>query len=340
MKDTGLTQQSEAQMTATNAQINIVMRERKKGRTQEQAAVKANLKSRQTVAKYEQLGQLPSELKKKRSYRTYISRHLSPDSIVPVEGDPQALNRYAYVRNNPISLADESGHCWGIASGLRNVEFLNYSVRCENMDAALEVAAHPESTWLEWTFATSYFATETLAHTGLVVGTAIAAPACYSGLGTVICTGGAALSNSDGDPSPAGEIQMATQASQSAWKLNPFARGTAIDRVFNNLGDTFPTIDRFKNGVATSVKSIDLGAKSYQNTSTLSSTIKGQVNQLNNFNGASFNGINITGEMIKQKELLLAIPSNATAAQLATIDQVTLWAMQEYQIIVTTIVVQ
>ncbi|MEM9777193.1 MAG: IS21 family transposase [Chloroflexota bacterium] len=57
-------------MTATNAQINIVMRERKKGRTQEQAAVKANLKSRQTVAKYEQLGQLPSELKKKRRYRT------------------------------------------------------------------------------------------------------------------------------------------------------------------------------------------------------------------------------------------------------------------------------
>jgi hypothetical protein len=46
------------------------MRERSKGRSQEQAAVKANLKSRKTVAKYERLGQLPSELKKPRQYRT------------------------------------------------------------------------------------------------------------------------------------------------------------------------------------------------------------------------------------------------------------------------------
>ena len=46
------------------------MRERSKGRSQEQAAVKANLKSRKTVAKYERLKQLPSELKQPRRYRT------------------------------------------------------------------------------------------------------------------------------------------------------------------------------------------------------------------------------------------------------------------------------
>lgn len=46
------------------------MRERKKGRTQEQAAAKANLKSRKTAGKYEQLGLLPSQLKKPRTYRT------------------------------------------------------------------------------------------------------------------------------------------------------------------------------------------------------------------------------------------------------------------------------
>jgi hypothetical protein len=47
-----------------------MMRERSKGRSQEQAAVKANLKSRKTVAKYERLGQLPSGLKRPRRYRT------------------------------------------------------------------------------------------------------------------------------------------------------------------------------------------------------------------------------------------------------------------------------
>lgn len=57
-------------MTATDAQVRILMRERKQGRTQEQAAAKANLRSRKTVAKYEQLGLLPSQLKRPRTYRT------------------------------------------------------------------------------------------------------------------------------------------------------------------------------------------------------------------------------------------------------------------------------
>lgn len=57
-------------MTATDAQVRIVMRERRKGKTQEQAAAKANLRSRKTVAKYEKAGRLPSELKRPRTYRT------------------------------------------------------------------------------------------------------------------------------------------------------------------------------------------------------------------------------------------------------------------------------
>ncbi|MCP4205972.1 MAG: transposase family protein [Shimia sp.] len=57
-------------MTATDAQVRIVMREREKGRTQEQAAATANLRSRKTAAKYEELGQLPSELREPRTYRT------------------------------------------------------------------------------------------------------------------------------------------------------------------------------------------------------------------------------------------------------------------------------
>lgn len=57
-------------MTSTDAQVRIVMNERSKGRTQEQAAAKANLNSRKTVSKYERLGQLPSELTQPRIYRT------------------------------------------------------------------------------------------------------------------------------------------------------------------------------------------------------------------------------------------------------------------------------
>jgi hypothetical protein len=57
-------------MTATDAQVRLIMKERRKGRTQVQAAVKANLRSRKTVSKYERLGKLPSELKQARTYRT------------------------------------------------------------------------------------------------------------------------------------------------------------------------------------------------------------------------------------------------------------------------------
>jgi hypothetical protein len=57
-------------MTATDAQVRIIMREREKGRTQEQAAASANLRSRKTAAKYEKLGKLPSELNQPRDYRT------------------------------------------------------------------------------------------------------------------------------------------------------------------------------------------------------------------------------------------------------------------------------
>jgi hypothetical protein len=50
--------------------VEIALRERKKGRTQQQAAAKANLRSRKTVARYEQRGCLPSELRQPRTYRT------------------------------------------------------------------------------------------------------------------------------------------------------------------------------------------------------------------------------------------------------------------------------
>ena len=57
-------------MTATDAQVRIIMRERQQGKTQEQAAAKANLRSRKTVAKYERLGEPPSALQQPRQYRT------------------------------------------------------------------------------------------------------------------------------------------------------------------------------------------------------------------------------------------------------------------------------
>ncbi len=45
-----------------------------------------------------------------RYYDQNLGRFESPDSVVPNATDPQALNRYSYVRNNPVALIDPSGH--------------------------------------------------------------------------------------------------------------------------------------------------------------------------------------------------------------------------------------
>ncbi len=47
-----------------------------------------------------------------RYYDQRVGRFLSPDQIVPNALDPQAFNRYAYVRNNPLRYVDPTGQWW------------------------------------------------------------------------------------------------------------------------------------------------------------------------------------------------------------------------------------
>ena len=46
-----------------------------------------------------------------RWYDSYLSRWIQPDTIVPDLVNPQNLNRYSYVLNNPLRYTDPSGHC-------------------------------------------------------------------------------------------------------------------------------------------------------------------------------------------------------------------------------------
>ena len=64
------------------------------------------------------------------------------------------------------------------------------------------------------------------------------------------------------------------------------------DKMKNNLGRTFKTFDNFdeNTGIATSVKSINLDAKTYQNGSGLSSKIKSDIGATLDFDNYKLNG--------------------------------------------------
>ena len=120
-----------------------------------------------------------------------------------------------------------------------------------------------------------------------------------------------------GDAGEAGEVA-------SVWDLNPFARGRAIEQTLGaNLPGNFPVIDVFDatSGTATSIKSIDLGAATYQNVGALTSKLNGYVDSVAGFNGASWAGTDINAAQITTRQLQLAIPEGgASAAQQAAIN--------------------
>ncbi len=116
-----------------------------------------------------------------RYYAPGIGRFISPDTLVPDLTDPQAWNRYSYVRNNPINLIDPSGHCWGPASFIRGWTALGYDTTCNNLDRALGIMQHPDASFEEKAAAGSYVVTEGAAHTALALGTA--GVVCSTGAG-------------------------------------------------------------------------------------------------------------------------------------------------------------
>jgi RHS repeat-associated protein len=52
-----------------------------------------------------------------RYYDPVIGRFIQPDTMIANRFDPQAYDRYAYARDNPLEYVDPNGHAWQIFSG-------------------------------------------------------------------------------------------------------------------------------------------------------------------------------------------------------------------------------
>lgn len=93
-----------------------------------------------------------------------------------------------------------------------------------------------------------------------------------------------------------------------------------IDFSDGSLHPNFPVIDDFPpSGVATSYKSVDLNAATYQNDNSLKYRLDAYVRMISEFEGAEF--ATSTVENIKSRVLWLVIPKGSmTNAQQAVIE--------------------
>ncbi len=106
-----------------------------------------------------------------RPYAPALGRFLQADTIVPNPADPQSLNRYSYVNNNPLRYTDPSGHWFETLWDIANIGWDIY-----------EVQRDPGNAW-NW------------AALVLDVGAAVL-PVVPGGVGLVV-RGGKALSHAD-----------------------------------------------------------------------------------------------------------------------------------------------
>jgi RHS repeat-associated protein len=182
-----------------------------------------------------------------RYYAPLSGRFISADTIVPEPKDLQSLNRYSFVRNNPIKYVDPSGHCWGIASGIRGLP--TYGTTCANLDMAFTIISHPSEVLAQedgaraYALAVAYTTGEVVAHgTLLIYGGALAcgyaSAACYQALTSG--SGILGLACSDGDCSNEANAASATldRASQAV--------NSGLEAIRQGAGRGYNSFEAFK----------------------------------------------------------------------------------------------
>ena len=94
------------------------------------------------------------------------------------------------------------------------------------------------------------------------------------------------------------------------WLENKFERGIEIDGLRgNSLGSNYPVVDKYDNGVVTSIKSRNLSDKSYQNGKILEYTIKRDINILKDFEMVDWAGKEYASLPIKIRNLEVVVPN-------------------------------
>lgn len=119
----------------------------------------------------------------------------------------------------------------------------------------------------------------------------------------------------------------AADEATAVWKLGWAKRGQIINEKFGDptFPGNYPVIDKIPGGVTTSVKSIDLNAATYQNEISLGNRLLQYVEDVRDFEGAVWGGLDIQPGQITGRAVQLIVPKGSmTDAQQAVLN----WARQ------------
>lgn len=104
------------------------------------------------------------------------------------------------------------------------------------------------------------------------------------------------------------------------WELGWAARGTRIEEALDANLREFDVIDDFRDGIATSIKSVDLRTPTYQDTRRLFGRLSRLVDDVANFNGDQVGEVVIEASDITGRTLRVVVPkTTVTPAQRAAI---------------------
>jgi hypothetical protein len=130
---------------------------------------------------------------------------------------------------------------------------------------------------------------------------------------------GAALLAGGVPPVAAGEATAAEHASV-AWTYGWARRGQYFDQLLRDgsLPALFRTIDNFTDGVATSIKSIDLNAATYQDAARLTYRLNKYIDELGDYEGGSLLTTAVESPDISDRVLNLVVPKGAMSEEQGT----------------------
>jgi hypothetical protein len=120
------------------------------------------------------------------------------------------------------------------------------------------------------------------------------------------------------------------RAAGNVWLLNDLLRGRIAEVVHGRtLPFGFPKIDRFVNGIATSIKSINLNAPYYRDAKALYYTLRNQINRVVDFIGARHASVKIEEHQIMGRALDVLVPHTGSVAQKSAIKQAIEYGAQQ-----------